>query len=98
MKEAILELNKQLEDFRSSRQHCNDAINGLQKVDDFPGRYQVIVTLTTKTNELSDKIKAITDAIVALQNVCSHPEWASSGNDSHYSYEKCTVCGFETKC
>lgn len=40
-----------------------------------------------------DKRKA---AIKALQDLCTHT-MVSDGNDSHYNYYKCSICGFKNK-
>lgn len=39
-----------------------------------------------------EKLKAINDAIAAMQKLCEH-QWEYEGSDSHNDYDKCSVCG-----
>lgn len=42
------------------------------------------------------RLEKLTAAIDALRELCDH-DFAPSGNDSHYNYQRCSRCGFEEK-
>ena len=46
---------------------------------------------------LQERINKLQTAIRALQEVCDHAETEYTGNDSHYTYEKCKACGITIK-
>ena len=98
MKKAIEDLNDELESCIEEQQKYEKAIDALYNVDDFDGRSLTIEHLSIKSDKFSEKKETIRNAITALQKVCDHPSYRGAGHDSHYSYEKCTECGYEVKC
>ena len=98
MKEKINELNRQLELYSKEYMKYDVAIRAMQNVEDFAGRNFSIVSLIIKSEEIRDKKEDILNAIRDIQGVCEHPSLESAGNDSHYSYEKCRLCGHIEKC
>ena len=64
---------------------------------------ETIEKLLKEKKELEKKINLIDDAVDAFQKVCDHkhPDGSDafdiSGNDSHYTYYKCEICGYEIK-
>ena len=104
MKETIIELNKKLEDLGKKYLHFDKAMDAMAELDNFEGKREMIDRIRTMRNKCGDQKQAVLDAISALQQVCEHrladgsSAYKSSGNDSHYSYEKCEICGDEIKC
>jgi hypothetical protein len=41
-------------------------------------------------------LRALEKSIEGLQEICEH-EFEPAGNDSHYYYERCRLCGTERK-
>jgi DNA repair exonuclease SbcCD ATPase subunit len=95
MKEAIVELKKQLSELRDMIKKLDMAIEAMENVEDFEGRLMSILQLKGKMGKIIEKKLTVENAIEALQDVCDHPEFIYSGHDSHGSFEKCVICGFE---
>lgn len=43
---------------------------------------------------IEERIKKIKSAIEALQSLCKH-DMQQDGHDSHKTYYKCSICGYE---
>lgn len=62
---------------------------------------ETLVLLKSKYNELNEQIKGFSKAIEGFQSVCSHKNedgesvMRYSGHDSHKTYYKCEICGYE---
>jgi hypothetical protein len=53
-----------------------------------------IPSMENKIKELVEELKEARSMLKYLQSNCTHPGGlVSAGHDSHYSYEKCEVCG-----
>lgn len=44
--------------------------------------------------EVNLRLTALKNARTTLSALCEH-EWYGGGNDSHYDWEKCSICGTE---
>lgn len=55
-----------------------------------------IKTLRVELEKSEARTVALRKGLEALQLVCAH-DWEDSGHDSHHSYQRCKVCGFEEK-
>jgi len=51
-----------------------------------------VCKLEQERKHLQEKLKVIDNIIHGLQSLCTH-NWVGDGHDSHYSYQKCTICG-----
>ena len=56
-----------------------------------------IKDLRVREEALTLQITKIRKAIEAFQEVCDH-KFEPDGHDSHYNWEKCTVCGKLNRC
>lgn len=56
----------------------------------------------TQRDLLLERVGKLDKAIEAFQNVCEHKHEDGSdalehtGNDSHHTWYKCTICGYQT--
>lgn len=57
---------------------------------------ETISALRQQVESLEAAVKAHREALYALQKICPH-EWVDDGHDSHYNWEKCTICGVSQK-
>jgi hypothetical protein len=103
MKETIVELNKKFDDYNKKYNHFDRAMDALATLDDFDGKREMIDKIRTMRNNMLDKRQAVLDAISALQEVCEHrladgsSAYLPDGNDSHYDYERCSICQHQIK-
>jgi hypothetical protein len=106
MKETVDELNKKFEELSKTSLNLSKAMDSiaLVKFEDTEKKRTMIDELRQMHNVIIEDRQKVLNAISALQKVCTHktPDgkdaFRSSGNDSHYSYEKCEICGKEEKC
>lgn len=106
MKETMIELNKKFEELSKQSLNLIKAMDSLAliKFDDTEKKRTMIEELRQMNYKVYGERQKIIDAINALQKVCEHQlsngksAFRSNGNDSHYSYEKCEICGYEEKC
>jgi len=106
MKETIEELNKRLEELSKKCANLEKAVVSLVMIEfeDHEKKRSMIDDIRQMVRKTSKEKQAVIDAINALQKVCSHtrPDGKSAlvdcGNDSHYSYEKCDICGRIERC
>jgi hypothetical protein len=106
MKETVAELNKKFEEISKQSLNLIKAMDSLSiiKFEDIEKKRTMIDSLRQMEHKVSEERQNIIDAISALQKVCVHKlsngadAFHSSGHDSHYSYEKCEICGKEEKC
>jgi hypothetical protein len=106
MKETINELNKKFEILSTQSLNLIKAMDALAliKFEDTEKKRTMIDELRQMEHKIGKERQNVIDAISALQKVCTHTHpdgksaFISSGNDSHYSYEKCSICGKEEKC
>lgn len=102
MKKTIEELNRNFAKYRGLSIDHKKAIDSLATLE-IENKSSVIDELRKKAKAAEDKAMEFMHAVAALQKVCTHnnPDgtsaFRSSGNDSHYSYEKCEICGYEIK-
>jgi len=102
MKETINELSKKADELCKTETMYRTAMDAMATVD-IPSKREAIEELRKKRKEASDQLENVRKAIRALQEVCTHvtPEGRNafrySGNDSHYTYETCDICGTEQK-
>jgi hypothetical protein len=60
---------------------------------------ETIRNLQSKKKVLKKELEKIENAIDSLRDVCSHQSedgkdvYEYEGHDSHYDYEKCSICG-----
>ena len=60
---------------------------------------ETIRNLESRKNVINEELKKIEKAIASLRDICTHQsedgkdEYTYEGHDSHYSYEKCNICG-----
>lgn len=52
--------------------------------------------LHNKEAEAKEKLQKIRNAINAGQEICEH-DYIRKGNDSHYDYYVCKICGHKNK-
>lgn len=103
MKEVIKELNQKYEKVNETRMNFERAIDALAKINDFEGKREMIDKIRTMRDIVDKERDDIWKAISALQKVCNHKKpdgsdaYTYNGHDSHYNYEKCTICGHEEK-
>ncbi len=106
MKETVAELGKKLKELSSTSTNFIKAMDALAliKFEDTEKKRTMIDELRQMEYKVGKERQNVIDAISALQKCCTHknPDGTSafrdSGNDSHYSYEKCEICGYEQKC
>jgi hypothetical protein len=106
MKETVDELNKKFEELSKTCLNLSKAMDSiaLVKFEDTEKKRTMIEELRQMEHKISEERQIVLNAISALQKVCTHTRpdgksaFYSSGNDSHYSYEKCDICGKEEKC
>ena len=106
MKETVTELEKKLEILGEQCTNFIKAMDSLAliKFDNIEKKRRMIEDVRQMYHETENHKQLVIDAIGALQKVCDHkyPDGKSafrdSGNDSHYSYEKCEICGYQEKC
>jgi len=48
--------------------------------------------LHRREKEAEENLRKIRNAIKSGQEICKH-EFVPDGNDSHYDFEKCKICG-----
>jgi len=105
MKETVKELEKKFEELSKTCLNLSKAMDSiaLVKFEDTEKKRTMIDELRQMEHKISEERQKVLDAISALQKVCSHtyPDgklaFRYSGDDSHYSYEKCEICGIEEK-
>jgi ferritin len=99
MKNTVIELNKKFEIISEKNLQCDKAMDALAKLDEFEGKRKMIDEIRQIRNKYFEERQTIMDAITALRKVCEHKNdngtdaFINSGSDSHYSYEKCGICG-----
>ncbi len=106
MKETVKELERKFEELSKTCLNLIKAMDALAliKFEDIEKKRTMIDELRQMEHKVGEERQIVLDAISALQKVCNHkyPDGKSafinSGNDSHYSYEKCEICGKEEKC
>jgi hypothetical protein len=106
MKETVKELEKKLKELSDKSINFIKAMDALALIgfEDVEKKRKMIDDLRQMEHKVGEKRQNVIDAIGALQKVCTHtyPDGKSAfrgnGNDSHYSYEKCEICGKEEKC
>lgn len=54
--------------------------------------HEIIEQYIKEISEHQEAIEKRKKAIEALQDLCNH-KMQHTGNDSHYHYYKCTICG-----
>lgn len=102
MKEVIEELDKKFKEYCDIERDYQAAMDALSHLE-FNNKIVVIDDLRQRRNATDEKMKEYYQAILALRKVCPHklPDGNSAyrytGNDSHYDYEKCIICGDEIK-
>lgn len=57
---------------------------------------EYFVELHRREREAEDQLKKIRNAIKSGQEICNH-KYKPAGNDSHYDYEECKVCGYRMR-
>jgi hypothetical protein len=105
MKESIKHLEKEKGKLVDER---NDVYDALYPIENFYRNREIpkcaeetLVLLKQKYDELNEQIKGFSKAIEGFQSVCSHKHEDGSkamiydGHDSHKTYYKCTICGYE---
>jgi hypothetical protein len=105
MKETIKELEKKLEELSKTFMNFIKVMDNLAliKFDDTEKKRSMISDIRKMYHKTEEDRQLVIDAISALQKVCTHtnPDGSNAyhynGNDSHYSYEKCDICGKEQK-
>ena len=103
MKETIKELEKKLEELGNKSMNFIKAMDSLAliKFDDTEKKRTMINDIRDMYHKNEEDRQLVIDAISALQKVCTHKHpdgkdaYHYSGHDSHYSYEKCDICGKE---
>lgn len=106
MKETVTELNKRFEELSKKCSNYEKAVVSLVVIEfeDHEKKRSMIDDIRQLVRKTSKERQAVLDAIDALQKVCEHtfPDGKSAfcdnGNDSHYSYQKCEICGINEKC
>ena len=106
MIKVIEELKKKLEILSEQCTNFVKAMDSLAliKFDNPEKKRKMIEDVRQMYQKAEEHRQLVIDAIGALQKVCDHkyPDGKSafrdSGNDSHYSYEKCEICGYQEKC
>jgi uncharacterized coiled-coil DUF342 family protein len=102
MKEIIDELEKKFKEYCNLENDYQKAMDMLAHLD-FDNKSNVIDDLREKRNNVDTRMHEYFNAIQALRKVCPHTNseggtaFHHSGHDSHYSYEKCGICGEERK-
>jgi Holliday junction resolvasome RuvABC DNA-binding subunit len=103
MKETINELEKKLTELSEKCGHIDKAMNSIALIDfeDKEKKRSMIDDLRQLGYKFNKERQNVIDAISALQKVCTHtnPDGSNAyhycGHDSHYSYERCDICGKE---
>jgi len=103
MKETIGELEKKLEELSNKSMNFIKAMDSLAliKFDNTEKKRSVISDIRDMYHKAEEERQLVIDAISALRKVCTHvnPDGSNayhySGHDSHYSYERCDICGKE---
>lgn len=52
----------------------------------------ILRAMRVRREKLLSEVKATDAAIAALTDICPH-EWTHDGHDSHYEWQRCTICG-----
>ena len=105
MKDTINQLEIKFKELSEKSKRLDDAMDAMTVVDfdEVDTKRQLIDNIRKQLNKAQKQRQAVLDAISALQEVCEHQNsdgssaFRHSGNDSHYSYEKCGICGKEIK-
>jgi hypothetical protein len=106
MKETVTELEKKL---KILSEQCTNFIKAMDclaliKFDNTEKKRKMIEDVRQMYHETEEHRQLVMNAIDAFQKICDHkyPDgktaFKSSGHDSHYSYDKCEICGKEIKC
>ena len=103
MKETVKELNEKFKQLSEKYSYIDKAMDNLSLIDfdDHEKKRSMIDDLRQKGKKIQTERQNILNALTALEKICTHinPDGKSafhgSGNDSHYSYEKCEICGKE---
>jgi uncharacterized protein YoxC len=106
MIEIIEELKKRLKEVSSTSTNLIKAIDALAlvKFEDTEKKRSMIDDIRQMYHKVEEERQKVIDAISALQEVCTHTDadgksaFRDSGHNSHYSYEKCELCGYEGRC
>lgn len=100
MKEVIEELNKKFHYYCDIERDYQIAMDALAELE-FDNKQTVIDGLRQRRNKADKTMKNYYRAVQALQKVCPHKledgrsAFYDTGNDSHYDYETCKICGFK---
>jgi hypothetical protein len=106
MKETVSELKKKLEVLTEQCTNFIKAMDSLAliKFDNTEKKRKMIEDVRQMYHKAEEHRQLVIDAISALQKLCDHKyqdgksAFRDSGNDSHYSYKKCEICGYEGRC
>ena len=101
MIKVIEELKKKLEILSEQCTNFVKAMDSLAliKFDNTEKKRKMIEDVRQMYQKAEEHRQLVIDAIGALQKVCTHtnPDGSNayhySGHDSHYSYERCDICG-----
>ena len=105
MKQTINELEKKLKELSDKSLNFTKAMDALALIgfEDAEKKRTMIDDLRQMEHKVDEKRQNVIDAISALQKCCTHvhPDGKTafhySGDDSHYTYERCDICGTEQK-
>lgn len=105
MTKIVRELEEKFEGLSKQSLNLIKAMDALAliKFEDTEKKRTMIEELRQMEHKIGEERQNVLDAISALQKVCTHKlgdgsnAFRDSGNDSHYSYEKCCLCNKEQK-
>ena len=105
MKDTIQNLYKEQSKLVDKQSKISDAITPLKRLYDngeMPSHVEeTIDMLKLEYDQITAQIKAYSNGIKAFQDACTHKHEDGSkamvydGHDSHKTYYKCTICGYE---
>lgn len=105
MKDTIKNLRKEKSNLVNKLDDITTALNSLKslyKHEEIPlCVHETIDLFQSQSDNLITQIKGYTQAIKGFQSACTHKHADGSnamvytGHDSHKSYYKCSICGYE---
>jgi hypothetical protein len=105
MKESIKKLQEEKQNLVNRLDDVSKPLEALKRFyhnkEVSPCVSETIYLLESQYDELKHQIKGFTKAIEGFQEVCKHKHedgtnaMSYDGHDSHKTYYKCSICGYE---
>jgi len=89
-----------MKDYDTLMKNQKDLYHDLKKLKDVLPLLESVEARGEVSNKIFNAelmIQQLWKEACELEEKCSHPKWEYEGSDSHYSYERCIVCGKSEK-